>query len=65
MSYSVDVFRSSNFDTPVFDALEWALSNCPSYITNTGKWEMPGVTSYYTFIFGTEEDAVLFTLRWI
>jgi hypothetical protein len=45
---------------PTWQALEWAKKNCPSYITNSA--EFGGKIIYYYF--GTEEDAVMFKLKW-
>jgi hypothetical protein len=47
-------------------ALEWAKANCPSYITN--DMHMNGYNTYDTtkidYFFGTEQDALMFRLRW-
>ena len=58
---------------PVWTALEWAKENCPSYITNksinttrlkpvSGGWVPDSNIVYY---FGDEQDALMFTLRWL
>ncbi len=54
---------------PLWYALEWAVLNCPSYITNDteritdslGSEEIT-VVHYY---FSNDRDAVLFALRWL
>lgn len=51
---------------PVWQALEWAKENCPSYITN--DIHMDNYNSYDTskidYFFAEEEDAFKFALRW-
>lgn len=57
---------------PVWQALEWAKEHCPSYITNKadtmrikpvpGGWIRDDHIVYY---FGDEQDAVMFSLKWL
>jgi hypothetical protein len=58
---------------PVWTALEWAKEHCPSYITNeventtrlkqvSGGWVNDSSIVYY---FGDEQDALMFSLRWL
>ena len=53
------------------DALKWAMKNCPSFeklsiLTPDGEENPMFITRYCTmcYHFGSEQDAVLFTLRW-
>jgi len=50
----------------VDEALNWAKSNCPGYITN--DHHMYGYNAYdptkYDFFFATEKDLAWFLLRW-
>jgi hypothetical protein len=53
---------------PVWLALDWAKKHCPSYITNdaaphTKQSDIWGPEIRYYF--GTEHDAVAFSLRWL
>jgi hypothetical protein len=52
---------------PVETVEDWAIKNCPSYITNVldyvgPKGELAELSIKYYF--GEEKDAVLFALRW-
>jgi len=50
---------------PDWRALEWAMKNCPSYITNKAKTPVGCSPTYYiVYHFGDEKDAVMFMLRW-
>ena len=51
---------------PWWEPLEWAKTNCPSYITNNVHQD-----GYYTYdrakidyYFGDEKDATFFALKW-
>ena len=44
---------------PLWRAVDWALKNCPSYITNTAQ---PGNKICYYFI--DEAEATMFKLKW-
>ena len=48
---------------PLWYALEWAIKNCPSYITNDAVIYQ-GVY-YYRFYFSRERDRMWFALRWL
>jgi len=55
---------------PVWQALDWAKENCPSYITNAmahhGKMKsVHGGCDSISYYFGEEKDAVFFALRWL
>lgn len=50
---------------------EWARVNCPSYInydfldmSDFNSWDGPA-DSGYRFSFGDEQDALLFSLKWL
>ena len=57
---------------PVWTALDWAKTHCPSYITNesvntTRLKKVPGgwvADSNIVYFFSDEKDALLFALRW-
>ena len=52
---------------PTWKALEWAKSNCKSYITNDGvidQFPNNGFTRIEYF-FANEKDATMFRLRWV
>jgi len=44
---------------PLWRAVDWAIKNCPSYITNTAQ---PGGKICYYFI--NEAEATMFKLKW-
>jgi hypothetical protein len=46
-----------------WEALDWALKNCPSYITNTAV-RHDRDTFFIRYYFGNEHDALAFRLRW-
>lgn len=52
---------------PLWEPLEWAKENCPSYIRN--DVHMVGYNSYdntrIDYFFDNEEDAMLFRLAWL
>jgi hypothetical protein len=55
---------------PFWYALEWAVMNCPSYISNDTEKRVVDFTgletiTYVNYYFSDEKDAVLFSLRWI
>jgi hypothetical protein len=51
---------------PMWRAVEWALKNCPSYITNDAH--MIGYNSYdntyIDYFFGDKNEALMFKLKW-
>ncbi len=51
---------------PMWEPLDWAKENCPSYITN--DVHMDGYNTYdntrIDYFFGDEGDAILFKLAW-
>ncbi len=54
---------------PFWYALEWAVLNCPSYITNDVEKHIHEFTGIETVInvnyyFSNERDATLFALKW-
>ena len=54
---------------PKWYALEWAIKNCPSYITNDAETVMIdkyGLEVYtkVNYYFSDEKDAIIFQLRW-
>ena len=52
---------------PVWEAMTWAKEHCSSYITNdmhqneNKSWDHTKID----FFFSDEQDAVMFTLRWL
>jgi hypothetical protein len=50
---------------PVWRALDWALRNCPSYITNDSHKTADGryVMDHIDYFFSDEKDAIMFMLR--
>lgn len=52
--------------SPLWEPLDWAKKNCPSYITN--DLHCDGYNTYdrtkIDYFFGEEEDAILFKLTW-
>jgi len=44
----------------VYEPLQWAKKNCPSYITN----DVCRDTNCYRFYFSDEKDYILTVLRW-
>lgn len=51
-------------DTIVDAALEFAKSNCPSYITNDGIIDPLTSKPVYKFYFSDEKDTLIFMLGW-
>lgn len=51
---------------PIWRALDWAKEHCPSYITNDVHQLEYNVydNSKIDYFFGSEDDALLFLLRW-
>jgi hypothetical protein len=50
---------------PTWKALDWAKQNCPSYITNDFHMcHNDYDRSKIDYFFGSEQDVVLFKLRW-
>jgi len=51
---------------PLWTPLEWAKEHCASYITNDSHQigYRTYDNSYIDYFFGSEVDAVFFTLRW-
>ena len=50
---------------PAWRPLEWAIINCPSYITNEGVVKHPNGTGVgIRYFFGKAEDAAYFKLTW-
>lgn len=58
---------------PLWEALDWAKKYCPSYITNSAapvkpifkpRDQMELTYVYIDYYFGSEKDAILFSLRW-
>jgi len=46
----------------VYEPLQWAKKNCPSYITNDAVQKQGEY--YYRFYFSDEKDYILTVLRW-
>jgi hypothetical protein len=44
---------------PLWRAVDWALKNCPSYITNTAQ---PG--NKICYYFSNDAEATMFKLKW-
>ena len=64
MSNWVDLPVPDRIRTPqIYEPLEWAKKNCPSYITNDAVQKQGEY--YYRFFFGNEQDQIIFALRWL
>lgn len=52
---------------PLWAPVEWAQKNCPSYICNTvyANFKPAEPTAVVNYYFDSEEDATLFTLKWL
>jgi hypothetical protein len=51
---------------PAWTPLEWAKKHCLSYITNIAAKPRPGSTDMFIeYVFGNEQDAVFFSLKWL
>lgn len=50
---------------PVWEAMTWAKTHCPSYITNDmHKYGNSYDNKRIDYFFDNEQDALLFALRW-
>ena len=52
---------------PLWQAVDWALKNCPSYITNLHSKKAGGLVpdlDHIDYFFSDERDAVMFKLKW-
>ncbi len=50
---------------PVWQALTWAIKNCPSYSTNIAIFRPPSTNPWQIrYYFTDQKDAVYFALKW-
>lgn len=63
MSFEVEIFIEDDHDG--LEILRWAKEYCPSYITNCGTYGEYDTAIRYQFYFGSDKDALAFTLKWL